>query len=114
MTVPVHLQLKGMPTSPALTAAVDEWVAKLERVHDRIERCDVVVDVPHQHQQRGRQFRVRLRVAIPGNDVVISHEGAAGDHDDPYVAVRDAFAAALRKLDADAARHAHTGRHHPA
>jgi ribosome-associated translation inhibitor RaiA len=113
MSAPVHLQLKGMSASPALAAAVDEWVAKLERVHDRIERCDVVVDVPHQHQQRGRQFHVRIRVAIPGNDVVISHDGAAGDHDDPYIAVRDAFGTALRKLDADAARHAHANRRPP-
>jgi ribosome-associated translation inhibitor RaiA len=103
MTVPVHLVLKGMPTSEALATAVDELVEKLERVHSRIERCDVLVDVPHQHQRRGRQFHVRIRVAIPGNDVVISHD-SAGDHDDPYIAVRDAFAAAERKLDADVAR----------
>jgi ribosome-associated translation inhibitor RaiA len=73
-------------------------------VHDRIERCDVVVDVPHHHQQRGRAFRVVVKVAIPGNDVVISHDGDEDDHDDPYLAVRDAFAAAQRKLSAVAAR----------
>jgi ribosome-associated translation inhibitor RaiA len=104
MTVPVHVQFKGMPTSDALTTAVHGWVEKLERVHDRIERCDVVVDVPHHHQQRGRAFRVVVKVAIPGNDVVISHDGDEDDHDDPYLAVRDAFAAAQRKLSAVAAR----------
>lgn len=100
MSTPLHISFRDMQASPALEAFIGEWLAKLERVHDRIERCDVVIERPHQHHRQGQRLRVRITLAVPGPDIVVSHDHALdGAHEDAYVAIRDAFMAARRQLE---------------
>jgi hypothetical protein len=48
---------------------------------------------------------VRVTVAVPGPDIVVSCDHAPDDaHEDAYVAVRDAFRAARRQLVAHVRR----------
>lgn len=104
MTIPVQITFRGIDRSEALAAWVQEWADKLEHVHGRIERCDVVVEAPHQRHRQGAQYRVRIHVAVPGADVSIDRDpGPDEAHEDPYVAVRDSFHAARRRLE-DVAR----------
>jgi ribosome-associated translation inhibitor RaiA len=94
-----------MDPSPALESFAHRWAAKLENIYDRIERCEVVIERPHQHQHRGQPIHVRVTVVVPGPDIVVSDDHALDDdHDDAYVAVRDAFRAARRRLVAHARR----------
>lgn len=89
-----------MESSPAIEAAVRRWVKKLARVHDRIARCHVIIERPHQHQHQGQSMRVGVTLSVPGPDVVVSRNtGRAGVHEDLRAAIRDAFAAARRQLD---------------
>jgi cold shock CspA family protein/ribosome-associated translation inhibitor RaiA len=101
MQIPVDITYKEMDPSDALNLRITDWVAKLERVYDRITRCEVLVDAPHRHHRKGREFHVRVRLTVPGGkELVSSHDpGPDGAHEDVYVALRDAFSAARRQLE---------------
>ncbi|MBX3155044.1 MAG: ribosome-associated translation inhibitor RaiA [Deltaproteobacteria bacterium] len=105
MMTPVQLTFRDMDSSPALEGFVRRWMTKLERVYPRIERCDVTVERPHQSHKHGQLYRVLVRLAVPGPDIVVSHEHPLdGAHENAYVAVRDAFRAARRQLEDHARR----------
>ena len=94
-----------MDPSPALESFAHRWAAKLANIYDRIERCEVVIERPHQRQHQGQQVHVRVTVVVPGPDIVVSSEpDLDGEHEDAYIAVRDAFRAARRQLVAHARR----------
>jgi ribosome-associated translation inhibitor RaiA len=102
---PIEVRFRDMESSPALEQFVRRWAAKLGRVHERIARCDVMIERPHQSQRQGQHVHVRVAVGIPGPDIVISHDRELdGAHEDAYVVVRDAFRAARRQLDQHARR----------
>lgn len=99
MPFPLDVRFRDMESSPALESFAYRWAAKLANVYDRIERCEVVIERPHQHQHRGQHIHVRVTVAVPGPDIVVSCDHAPdGAHEDAFVAVRDAFRAARRQL----------------
>lgn len=56
--------------------------------------CRVLVESPHRHQNQGNQYNVRLDITVPGSEIVIKRE----ENEDLYVAIRDAFDAAQRKV----------------
>ena len=100
MQVPLHIAFHGIDPSPALEQRIREQVSKLEQFFDRITACDVAVELPHNHHRHGKQWHVRITLAVPGQDIVVSRDpGRDEDHEDPYVAVRDAFLAARRQLE---------------
>jgi len=96
---PIQITFKDMPPSPAIEAWIRERASRLNRYHDRIVHCHVVVEAPHRHQQRGHLYNVRLDITVAGGEVVVSHQGPKDEaHRDVYVALRDAFRAARRQL----------------
>lgn len=97
---PVDVRFRDMEASPALEQFVHRWAAKLGRLHDRIASCEVVIERPHQSHRHGQRVHVRVALAVPGSDIVVSHgQEIDGAHEDAYVAVRDAFRAARRQLE---------------
>ncbi|MGE3376575.1 MAG: VTT domain-containing protein [Vicinamibacteria bacterium] len=95
MQLPVQVTYRGMDSSAALDAAVREKAAKLEQFHPRIMSCRVVVEEIARHQAKGKPFEVRIDLKVPGGEIAVTRE-----HDsDVYVALRDAFDAARRKLE---------------
>src|SRR5689334_8637200 len=101
MQIPVDVTFKEMTGTESLNMRIQEGVAKLERVYNRITRCEVLIDSPHRHHHKGREFHVRIRLTVPGGgELVASHDpGPHGAHEDVYVALRDAFDAARRQLE---------------
>lgn len=100
MPFPLQVTFRGLDHSDALEASIREWADKLERVYDRIERGEVVVERPHEHRRTGNQWHVRIRLHVPGGDVVVDRDpGQDEAHEDPYVTVRDSFHAARRQLE---------------
>ena len=93
MQVP-SISFRDMEATPALTACVERWAAKLDRVYPRIDHCQVVIDRPHRHHHRGQHVRVRVVIAVPRGDIVARD----GEHENAYAAIRDAFLAARRQL----------------
>lgn len=100
MPAPLQVTFRDMDSTPALEEFVRHWASKLEHVYDRIERCHVLVERPHQHHHQGQRVHVRVTLAVPGPDIVVSHDHSLdGSHEDVYVAIRDAFHAARRQLE---------------
>jgi ribosomal subunit interface protein len=95
LQVPLQITIRDMPRSEALDADIRGRVAKLEEFSPRIVSCRVNVEQVGRHQHQGKQFRVRIDVRVPGEEIVVNR-----DHDeDVYVALRDAFDAAKRQLE---------------
>lgn len=88
-----------MPRSPAIEANLREKAAKLEDFCEKIMGCRVLVEAPHRHHHKGKLYHVRIDLTLPGGEIVINREPSRhASHKDVYVAIRDAFAAARRKL----------------
>lgn len=105
MAIPVQVTFKDMEPSPALEARIREKAEKLERFAERILRCIVTVEAPHRHHRHGVMYAIRVDVVVPRGEIVVSREGVRNHaHEDPYVAVRDAFDAVARQLE-DHVRH---------
>jgi len=102
MHLPLQITVRHMAHSAALAARIRESAAKLEEFYRGVVSCHVVVEEQGRHQQQGRWFNVRFDVRIPGHELIVNR-----DHDeDEYVALRDAFASLIRRLE-DVARRQH-------
>ena len=100
MQIPLEINFRHMEPSAAVEANIHEKVAKLERHFDRIISCRVVVEAPHRRHNKGKMFAVSVNIAVPGKELVVNHTGAKDHaHEDAYVAIRDAFNAAGRRLE---------------
>ncbi|MBC8240223.1 MAG: ribosome-associated translation inhibitor RaiA [Alphaproteobacteria bacterium] len=97
---PVNISFRNMDHSDAVEADIRKKIASMERFFDRIIDCHVVVGGPTKHSHKGGLYDVHIKVSIPGQDIVINHTGPQDHaHEDVYVAIRDAFSAAVRKLE---------------
>jgi len=129
MNIPLKITFRNMPPSKAIEDNVREKAAKLDSFFDRIMSCRVIVEAPHRHHHKGKAYEVRIDLTVPGAELVInrapkrlaaaklelasdekalaeSHEPSKhAAHEDVYVAIRDAFNAAGRKLQYYARRH---------
>ena len=127
----LHITFHGVAPSPALSQRVAKEAAKLERFFDRITSCRVVIGQPHRHHRRGGNFEIYIEIGVPRERLVVRHEASghrALEEDalgkprkqlelqtprrDPYVAVRDAFNAAQRRLEDYARRLRGDAKHH--
>jgi ribosome-associated translation inhibitor RaiA len=106
MNTPLEIHFHGIDKSEAVEQRVREKVAKLAKHFDRITRCRVVLEVPHRSPQKPKVYQIKIEVGIPRRKpIVVTHE-RIGSHanEELGLAIRDAFEAALRKLDGTAAR----------
>lgn len=97
---PVDISYRNMDRSDALTAAIKARVEKLDEFFDRITSCRVVVEVPHRHHHQGNLYHVRIHLQVPCRELIADREAHdKHQHENPYVAVRDAFDAISRQLE---------------
>ena len=100
MQTPLQISFRNMEPSAAIEEEVRARAAKLEEVCHRITSARVVVERPHRQHRHGTLFHVRVDLHVPGHEVVVSREPAEHhEHEDVYVAIRDAFDAARRLLE---------------
>ncbi|MEM9164647.1 MAG: HPF/RaiA family ribosome-associated protein [Cyanobacteria bacterium P01_F01_bin.4] len=113
MQKPLQITFRNLPHSDAIEAKVRQQVAKLENLCDRIQRCRVVIDAPHQHHYKGQQYQITIDLTVPNEEIVINREPTAHQaHQNCYVAIRDAFAAARRQLKTYVSRQRHLVKSH--
>jgi cold shock CspA family protein len=95
-----QVSFDDIPGDDAVRADALEHVAQLERLWDRITGCHVVISQPHRHQRGGRLYSVRVEVVVPGGTIVVNRDHHLDHaHEDVFVALRDAFLAARRRLE---------------
>jgi cold shock CspA family protein/ribosome-associated translation inhibitor RaiA len=134
MQLPTQITFRNMDSSPAVEARIREEAEKLSEFYDGMMGCRVMVEIPHQHHQRGKRFHIRIDLTVAGGEIVVKHEPSlhgsiqqtereqrkklqeiAAPHKDIYVAIRDAFKAARRRLQDYARRQdGAVKRHEPA
>lgn len=98
--VPLRIAYRDVGASPAIERRIRREVEKIGKFHRRLTACQVHVSAPHRHQRRGKLYSVRIRLLFPGGSLWINRGSTLDQaHEDVYVAIRDAFAAATRRLE---------------
>jgi ribosomal subunit interface protein len=100
MRLPLQVTFRNFPHSEAIEANISEKAAKLDRFNERIMSCRVVVEASQRRQHQGKLFSVRIDLTVPGKELAVTRE----ENEDVYVAVRDAFDSAGRRLEEHARR----------
>lgn len=104
MQIPLQISFRDMEPSAAVEDKIRERALKLDRYYERIMGCRVVIEAPHRRHHQGKLYHVRIDLTVPQGELVVSREPVENHaHEDIYVAIRDAFDAAQRRL-ADYAR----------
>jgi ribosome-associated translation inhibitor RaiA len=113
--LPVDVVFRNMRRRAAEESRIRERAEALAQRYKRLERCRVVVEIPHRHHEAGNHYQLRIELAVPGNDIVIDHDSSRrarrADEAAPRkssetgvarrrleFAVQDAFEAAERRL----------------
>jgi len=131
MRLPVQITWRDMAPSKAVGTKISEEAAKLEEFYDRITSCRVMVENRRRHQNGKYQFHIRIDLTVPGAEIVVNHEPTlhsspqrqggeehakgrelSAPHKDVYVAIRDAFKVARRKLQEYSHRQNGAVKHH--
>ena len=76
MDTPLEIAFHNMDSSNGLEARIRERAAKLERFHNHITSCHVVVEVPNRSQGGAKGYHVRVECRVPGKELVVSHDRA--------------------------------------
>ena len=101
MQIPLEIVFHNVDRSPAVEAAVRERVEKLERFADDLTSCRVTVETTHKSHRQGNLYTIPVELRFPGGEAVANRASSANHaHEDVYVALRDAFNAARRQLQA--------------
>ncbi|HSK30419.1 MAG TPA: HPF/RaiA family ribosome-associated protein [Candidatus Limnocylindria bacterium] len=123
MKIPLKITFRDMEPSKAIEENIRDRAAKLDALYDGTMSCRVIVEAPHRRHHKGKAYVVRIDMTVPGGELVInrapkrlaaakaarpeelekelteSHKPSKhAAHEDVYVAIRDAFNAAGRKL----------------
>lgn len=123
MKNPLLISFHNMRPSATIEKTVRKKAARLNLFYNRITSCRVTIEGPHRHHRKGNIFPVRIDLSLPGREIVITrplnHSNAfpaadywgeakaetesrystkSGTHEDAYVAIREVFDAAVRRL----------------
>ena len=101
MTVPLEIHFHGLDKSDAMETRVRDKFAKLERHFDRMNGCRVVLEAPHRNPAKAKEFQVKIEISVKGGKPIIINHEREGAHanEDLALTIRDAFDAALRRVD---------------
>ena len=117
MSPSVQTTFRNLRPSTAIEDSIGAEVAKLTTFYNRITNCRVLIEIPHKHHRSGQRYHIRIDITVPGGELVVMHEPSLRHairemeldqgqkelevdalHTDLYVAIRDAFMAARRRL----------------
>jgi ribosome-associated translation inhibitor RaiA len=100
MQIAPEITFEGSESSDAARAQILSEIERLETHNQRITGCRVKVIAPSHKHRHGTGFQVHIWLTIPPHENIV----ADARHEHAEVAIKDAFAAVLRQLDALAAR----------
>lgn len=108
MELPLQITARDIELTDAIRTEITKRAEKLDAAYDRVMRCRVVVESPHRHSHDGKLYNVRIELTVPGGEMVIKRE----PNEDLYVAIRDSFDAARRRLEEFAKKQRGDVKHH--
>jgi ribosomal subunit interface protein len=95
MEIPLQITARDIDLTDTIKAEVTEKAEKLDKFYGGIMRCRVVIESPRRHQHEGKLYSVHVYMTVPGSELVVKNQLDK----DLYVAIRDAFRDARRKLE---------------
>jgi ribosomal subunit interface protein len=96
MELGLQITARDIEITDAIRAEITEKAEKLDKYYERIMRCKVVLESPKRHQHEGKLYSLNIYLTVPGGgELVVKRE----PNKDLYVAIRDSFQAARRKLE---------------
>lgn len=96
MKTSLHLQFRGMEATDSLQQLARKHVERLTSLAGDVMACRVSIEQMQKHQHQGRPYGVMIDLTLPGHELAVNRV----QNEDVYVAVRDAFDAIQRKLEA--------------
>jgi len=100
MIIPLQITFRHMEPSAALEARIRQLASRLDKFSEQIMRCHVIVQPLSHRPHQGALYDFRIDITVPDEEIAIRRAHAADHaHESPYVALRDAFRAARRKLE---------------
>jgi len=100
MKLPLQITFRHMDPSPALETRIRELASRLDKFSGQIMHCHVAVQPPSHHKHQGALYDFHIDITLPDTVIAIQHAHPADHaHEDPYVALRDAFKAVRRKIE---------------
>ena len=115
MQLPLHITFRNTEPSEAIKGKIHERMDKLNKLYNHIISCEVTVEEPHKHKNKGNIYQVKIILSVPGDRIVASSEAHYNHaHEEAHVAVRDAFDAIQRQLEQKARKQHGQVKHHEA
>ena len=102
MQIPLQISFENAEPSEAVRTAIEHEVARLEKYGHHITGCRVAVVAPSTKHRHGAVYRINIWVTIPPHEnIVVSHQPSDDrGHVHVEAAIKDAFAAARRQIEA--------------
>src|SRR5665213_2477518 len=102
MQIAPEITFEGSEPSPAARDAILKEIERLEIHNQRITGCCVTVIAPSDKHRHGTGFQVHIWLTIPPHESIVVNHSPVDDarHEHVEVAIKDAFAAARRQVDA--------------
>jgi ribosome-associated translation inhibitor RaiA/cold shock CspA family protein len=92
---PLKIIARDFTLSEAFEHEIRDKAAALDTYFDAIVGCDVTVEAPVEHHRRGGPFDVKIRLTVPGKELVANRQIEEG----LAAAIREAFDAIRRQLE---------------
>lgn len=106
MQVPPQISFHGIDHSSYNEDYIRERIDRLEKIHDGIISCRVVVERPHQNRQTGNPYRCRVELSLPRKrELVASKEEMTERHVELRTVVGRAFDAMEKQLHSATSTH---------
>jgi putative sigma-54 modulation protein len=101
MNVPVEVNFHGIQKSDAIEQRVLDKVAKLEKLGRRMTSCRVVLEATQRNALKPKVYCIKIEIGIPRQRPVVVRHERVGSHasEELSLALREAFEAAMRKMD---------------
>jgi ribosome-associated translation inhibitor RaiA len=101
MNVPVEVNFHGIQKSEAIEQRVLEKVAKLEKLGGRMTSCRVVLEATQRNALKAKAYCIKIEIGIARQGRIVVRHERVGSHasEELSLALREAFEAALRKMD---------------
>jgi putative sigma-54 modulation protein len=102
----IEVHFHGIEKSEAIEQKVREKVAKLQRHFASMTSCRVAIEAPQRSADKPKVYQIKIEIGVPRSaPVVVRHERVGSRaHEDLPLAIRDAFEAAVRKIDGTSAK----------
>jgi len=107
---PLEVRFLGIEPSPAVEAAARAKAAKLDLFRGDLMSCRVTIELADKHKHNGHPYAVRIDVTMSGKELCVDRV----QHEDVYVALRDAFDDMKRQIEESARRARGQEKAHPA